>query len=169
MLRGMATAISTMTAPVAHSRPQPSRLFSLDLFRGATIAAMIVVNNQSSEAAYWPLRHAEWNGWTPTDLVFPFFLFIVGVSLVLSFEARLEQGASRATLVFHTLRRSAVLFAIGLGLEWPGIDSVRPMAHPRCASTDCGGVLRSRADHALQQKLRARWPGSRSCWWATGS
>ncbi len=112
-----------MTAPVAHSRPQPSRLFSLDLFRGATIAAMIVVNNQSSEAAYRPLRHAEWNGWTPTDLVFPFFLFIVGVSLVLSFEARLEQGASRVALVLHTLRRSAVLFAIGLGLN--GLASIQ--------------------------------------------
>src|ERR1700742_5384955 len=108
----MATVTSTMTAPVVHSRPQPSRLFSLDLFRGATIAAMIVVNNQSSEAAYWPLKHAKWNGWTPTDLVFPFFLFIVGVSLVLSFEARLERGASRGRLILSVLRRSAILFVI---------------------------------------------------------
>jgi predicted acyltransferase len=124
----MATVTSTMAAPVVHSRPQPSRLFSLDLFRGATIAAMIVVNNQSSEAAYWPLKHAKWNGWTPTDLIFPFFLFIVGVSLVFSFEARLERGASRATLVLHTLRRGAVLFAIGLGLN--GLASV-PLDHWR--------------------------------------
>ena len=124
----MATVTSTLTAPVVHSRPQPSRLFSLDLFRGATIAAMIVVNNQSSEAAYWPLKHAQWNGWTPTDLVFPFFLFIVGVSLVLSFEARLERGASRGTLVRHTLRRGAVLFAIGLGLN--GLAAV-PLDHWR--------------------------------------
>jgi predicted acyltransferase len=141
----MATAISTMTAPVAHSRPQPTRLFSLDLFRGATIAAMIVVNNQSSEAAYWPLRHAEWNGWTPTDLVFPFFLFIVGVSLVLSFAARLEQGASRATLVLHTLRRSAVLFAIGLALN--GLASIQfdqwriPGVLQRIAVAYCAAAL----------------------------
>lgn len=99
------------------SRPLRSRLVSLDLFRGATIAAMIVVNNQSSEAAYWPLRHAAWNGWTPTDLVFPFFLFIVGVSLVLSFDSRLERGVSRGRLMLSVLRRSAILFVIGLLLN----------------------------------------------------
>ena len=53
------------------------RLVSLDVFRGVTIAFMIIVNNQDEEVAYWPLKHARWNGCTPTDLVFPFFLFIV--------------------------------------------------------------------------------------------
>jgi predicted acyltransferase len=78
---------------------------------------MIVVNNQNSEAAYRPLQHSPWNGWTPTDLVFPFFLFIVGVSLVLSFQARLRRGESRRSLLLHSGRRSAILFAIGLALN----------------------------------------------------
>src|SRR5271166_80302 len=94
-----------------------TRLVSLDLFRGATIAAMILVNNPGSSAAYWPLKHAVWNGWTPTDLIFPFFLFIVGVSLVFSFASRLRRGDSRRALALHTLRRSATIFAIGLLLN----------------------------------------------------
>ena len=113
----MSTATAVAVDRVEQTRPAQERLFSLDLFRGATIAAMIVVNNQSSDDAYWPLQHARWNGWTPTDLVFPFFLFIVGVSLVFSFHSRLNRGESRRTLVLHTFRRSAVLFAIGLGLN----------------------------------------------------
>ncbi|MGA2903675.1 MAG: heparan-alpha-glucosaminide N-acetyltransferase domain-containing protein [Candidatus Korobacteraceae bacterium] len=113
----MSTATAAVVRRAEHSRPAQGRLFSLDVFRGATIAAMIVVNNQSSDAAYWPLQHASWNGWTPTDLIFPFFLFIVGVSLVFSFDSRLERGDSRRALVLHTIRRSAILFAIGLGLN----------------------------------------------------
>ncbi len=114
---GMSTATSETATLVVQCRPVQDRLFSLDLFRGATIAAMIVVNNQSSTAAYRPLRHVRWNGWTAADLVFPFFLFIVGVSLVLSFQARLERGDSRRSLILHTLRRSAILFAVGLLLN----------------------------------------------------
>jgi predicted acyltransferase len=106
---------------VIRSSPQVSapsaRLFSLDVFRGATIAAMILVNNPGNERAYAPLNHATWNGWTPTDLVFPFFLFIVGVSLTLSFRSRLERGSSGRELLLHTLRRSAILFFIGLTLN----------------------------------------------------
>lgn len=113
--------MATVTAPaigrMEPTRSSSERLFSLDLFRGITIAAMIVVNNQSSDSAYWPLQHANWNGWTPTDLIFPFFLFIVGMSLVFSSHARLERGDSRRALVLHTIRRSAVLFAIGLALN----------------------------------------------------
>jgi predicted acyltransferase len=90
------------------------RLMSLDIFRGATIAAMILVNNNGSDAAYWPLKHARWNGWTPTDLIFPFFVFIVGVSLVFSFQSRLRRGDSRHSIMLHTLKRSAILFALGL-------------------------------------------------------
>ena len=78
---------------------------------------MILVNSPGSAAAYWPLKHARWNGWTPTDLIFPFFLFIVGVSLVYSFESRLRRGDSRRALVLHTLRRSATIFVIGLLLN----------------------------------------------------
>src|SRR5580658_9433469 len=92
-----------------------SRLMSLDLFRGATIAGMILVNNAGDgNAAYWPLKHAQWNGWTPTDLVFPFFLFIVGVSMIFSFASRLKHGDSRAHLMLHVVKRAAILFAIGV-------------------------------------------------------
>jgi predicted acyltransferase len=113
----MATVTAAAIGRMENTRSSAERLFSLDLFRGITIAAMIVVNNQSSDSAYWPLQHAKWNGWTPTDLIFPFFLFIVGVSLVLSSQARLERGDSRRALVLHTIRRSAILFAIGLALN----------------------------------------------------
>lgn len=90
-----------------------TRLLSLDVFRGITIAAMILVNNSGNEeAAYWPLKHAAWNGWTPTDLIFLFFLFIVGVSLVYSTNARLLHGQSRAALCTHAVRRACVLFAL---------------------------------------------------------
>ncbi len=92
-----------------------TRLISLDVLRGITIAFMILVNNNGDERfAYWPLKHALWNGWTPTDLVFPTFLFVAGVSLVFSFESRLAKGASKGSLLLHALRRSIILFALGL-------------------------------------------------------
>jgi predicted acyltransferase len=95
-----------------------SRLLSLDLFRGATIAAMILVNNPGDESSsYWPLRHAQWNGWTPTDLIFPFFLFIVGVAMAFSFPTRLERGATRPALMRHVVGRGVALFAIGMFLN----------------------------------------------------
>ena len=91
---------------------------ALDVFRGATIAGMILVNNPGDEqTAYWPLKHANWNGWTPTDLVFPFFLFIVGVSLAFSFSSRLRRGETRAQLLSHVLRRGLILFALGVFLN----------------------------------------------------
>jgi len=98
------------------SKPS-DRLTSLDLFRGVTIAAMILVNNPGNDHAYWPLEHAEWNGWTPTDLIFPFFLFIVGVSMVFSFQSRLNRGDSRGLLLRHAFRRGVTIFAIGLALN----------------------------------------------------
>lgn len=91
------------------------RLVSLDVFRGATIAAMILVNNPGShEHVYAQLQHAAWHGWTFTDWIFPFFLFMVGISMVLSFQNRLRQETSRRQLLKHVLHRSAILFAIGL-------------------------------------------------------
>jgi predicted acyltransferase len=91
---------------------------SLDLFRGVTIAAMILVNDAGDEpSSYWPLRHSNWNGWTPTDLIFPSFLFIVGVAMAFSFDSRLERGESRGHLLKHVLWRGVVLFAIGMFLN----------------------------------------------------
>ena len=66
---------------------------------------------------YPPLLHAEWNGWTPTDLIFPFFLFIVGVAIPLALGRRLAEGVPRGALVAKILRRSAVIFALGLVLH----------------------------------------------------
>jgi predicted acyltransferase len=141
----MSASTTDLAIPAVHARPTYGRLVSLDLFRGATIAFMIVVNSQTSEQAYWPLRHATWNGWTPTDLVFPFFLFIVGVSLVLSFQSRLAQGCSRRTLILHTVRRSAVLFAIGLLLNGLGALSLQSWRIPgvlqRIAIAYCAAAL----------------------------
>jgi len=95
-----------------------SRLMSLDLLRGVTIAGMILVNNAGDEPhSYWPLKHAEWNGWTPTDLVFPFFLFMVGVAMAFSFSSRLKRGASRRELLGHVLWRGFALFALGMFLN----------------------------------------------------
>jgi predicted acyltransferase len=94
---------------------RPARLLSLDFLRGLTIAFMILVNNSGDELrAYWPLKHAPWNGFTPTDLVFPTFLFLVGISTVFSTASRLAQGATRQSLFLHVLRRSIILFLLGL-------------------------------------------------------
>ena len=107
--------MSTGPASVTAAAPLPRRLVSVDLVRGLTLAFMILVNDNGDEqAAYWPLRHAAWSGLTPTDLVFPTFLLLVGLSIVLSTRKRLEGGASRAMLLLHVLRRAAILFLLGL-------------------------------------------------------
>jgi predicted acyltransferase len=98
--------------------PAPTRLASLDIFRGATIAGMILVNNPGDfKNTYAPLLHAEWHGWTPTDLVFPFFLWIMGVAMVYSFAARREKGEPPEKLAMHVARRAGILFALGLLLN----------------------------------------------------
>ena len=75
------------------------RLVSLDAFRGITIAGMILVNNPGSWSyLYGPLGHAKWHGWTPTDLIFPFFLFIIGVAMSFSLFQPLEDSAARKQL-----------------------------------------------------------------------
>ena len=94
------------------------RLVSLDVFRGITIAGMVLVNNPGTwSSIYWPLQHAEWHGWTPTDLVFPFFLFIVGVSITLAFARRVEEGTVRRDLYLKVIKRSAIIFGLGLFLN----------------------------------------------------
>jgi predicted acyltransferase len=95
-----------------------SRLDSVDVLRGATIAGMIVVNDPGTwSAVYPPLLHAEWNGWTYTDTIFPFFLFIVGVSMALSFGRRRTTGTSTGALYGHLARRAAALVGLGLALN----------------------------------------------------
>ncbi len=97
---------------------QQSRLLSLDAFRGATIAGMILVNNPGSWSAIYPqLAHAKWSGWTFTDWIFPFFLFIVGVAMVYSFAKRKETGANKADLYKQIFKRSLKIFALGLFLN----------------------------------------------------
>ena len=97
---------------------RPRRLVSIDVFRGMTVMGMILVNNPGDWGhVYAPLLHAAWHGWTPTDLVFPFFLFIVGTAIVLALGRRVEAGAPRGQLVSKIVRRSAVLFALGLFLS----------------------------------------------------
>ena len=96
----------------------PGRLLSLDVFRGITVAAMVLVNNPGTwRAVYPPLRHAEWHGWTPTDLIFPFFLFIVGVAIPLALGRRLTAGQARVEVVAKILRRSVIIFGFGLLLH----------------------------------------------------
>ena len=95
--------------------PATERLLALDVFRGITIAGMLLVNHPGSwSAIYAPLRHAEWHGWTPTDLIFPFFLFIVGVTTHLSLESRRTRGATDGQLVAQILRRGALIILFGL-------------------------------------------------------
>jgi len=102
----------------AVDKDRPNRLISLDVFRGLTIAAMILVNDPGSWGhVYAPLRHAEWRGWTLADLVFPFFLFIVGVSVAVSFGRRLEAGEGKRPLYIKVIRRALILFALGLLLN----------------------------------------------------
>jgi predicted acyltransferase len=110
--------IAPAVADPAPAGPRPARLLSLDVFRGATIALMILVNDAGDWGkTYAPLLHAEWHGWTPTDLVFPFFLFIVGVSIAVSLGAR-RDAAPRGALERKVWRRAAILFLLGLALIW---------------------------------------------------
>jgi len=119
----MAERVATPSALATMAAPSRRRLESLDAFRGLAVAGMVLVNNPGDwSQVYWPLDHAKWNGWTPTDLIFPFFLFIVGVSITFS----------RRTGVAAAARRALVLLGIGLFMyayptfdfatsRWPGV------------------------------------------------
>src|SRR5713101_6374828 len=98
--------------------PPRERLMSLDAFRGIAIAGMILVNNPGSwDHILPPLRHAAWHGWTLADLVFPFFLFIVGVSMSFSFSRRVGQDRSVKRVYVQIVRRTLILFFLGLLLN----------------------------------------------------
>ncbi len=110
-----------MTAPVlptierTAAVPKVHRWLSVDVLRGLTIGFMIMVNNNGGgNDAYWAMKHTDWNGFTPTDLVFPTFLFLVGISTVFSTQARLAKGDTKSSLLFHTIRRAITLFLLGL-------------------------------------------------------
>ena len=93
------------------------RMLSLDALRGLTIAFMIMVNNPGGPGAWREMDHSPWNGMTATDLVFPGFLFIVGITTVFSVEARLARGATRAQLARHIVQRAAILFGLGIAIH----------------------------------------------------
>ena len=98
--------------------PPPSRLISLDAFRGFTIAGMVLVNNPGDWGnLYSQLAHAEWNGWTFTDWIFPFFLFICGVSMAFSLGRRAEAGDNKQKLLIQLFKRAAIIFLIGFLLN----------------------------------------------------
>lgn len=106
-----------MQATEQSSKAKGSRLISLDAFRGITIMGMILVNNPGSwEHIYPPLRHAAWHGCTFTDLIFPFFLFIVGVAMAFSLNRRKEQGDRLPQLATQIIKRTLILFLLGIFL-----------------------------------------------------
>lgn len=103
----------TTSEPTASTETQ--RLTSIDVFRGLMVAGMIIVDNPGSDdLAYSPTKHADWNDWTSADFIFPSFLFLVGVSMVFSFHARVTRGESRAHILRHAIVRSLILIAVGL-------------------------------------------------------
>jgi predicted acyltransferase len=116
-----------MTSPsraASASAAATPRLQSIDVLRGATIAAMILVNGQfSPEDSYRQLAHAAWNGWTFADTIFPCFLFIVGVSFTLSTASRMARGEDRPRLLGHALRRSLLIFVCGVVIDYVRVPS----------------------------------------------
>lgn len=139
-----------------------ARIVSLDVFRGLTIAAMILVNNPGSWSnVYGPLRHAEWHGCMPADLVFPFFLFIVGAAVAISFGRKLETGVEQSFLLKKIIRRTLILFALGLFLNGIPFFELSTLRIP--------GVLQRIAVCYLVTAvifLKSAWKGRLA--WATG-
>lgn len=130
-----------------------TRLLSVDALRGLTVAAMVLVNNPGTwRAVYPPLRHADWHGWTLTDLVFPFFVFIVGVAIPLAIGPKLESAGRRA-VALRVVRRALVIFALGIilnGFPWFAWATLR-----------IPGVLQRIAVCYLVAALIYLWTGTR--------
>ena len=114
----MQSSVSTRSASTQRTEAVSGRLLSLDFFRGLTVAAMVLVNNPGDWAhIYAPLEHAPWNGWTPTDLIFPFFLFIIGVSITFALEVG-RGGEGQMGVIGKIVKRSVTLFFLGLFLNF---------------------------------------------------
>ncbi|MGB5938241.1 MAG: DUF5009 domain-containing protein [Rhodanobacter sp.] len=135
------------------------RLASLDALRGCTVAAMLLVNDAGDWAhVYWPLEHAAWHGCTPTDLVFPFFLFVVGVSVALAILPRLEQGAAPSALTRAALWRALRILTLGVAINllaawWLPLAHLRfPGVLQRIALCFAGVAL-----FAIHTKARTQW------------
>ena len=130
------TRIEPLVPAIEAGRPAlaeaTERIVSLDVFRGLTIAAMILVNNPGDwHHVYSPLAHAEWNGWTLADLVFPFFLFIVGVAIPLALGEAKSRSGSGASPLSRIVRRSAILVGLGLLLNvFTGFESLAMLRIP---------------------------------------
>jgi len=129
--RGSSQRYDATTSAVAPLAPKRERLLSLDVFRGLTVAGMLLVNDPGTWSAIFPpLEHAEWNGWTPTDLIFPFFLFIVGITTHLSLSARRGRGDDDSAMVKQILRRGLIIYLLGFAMamfpfyQWGNIDTI---------------------------------------------
>lgn len=160
-------ATRTRTAPLldpallAAPAPTGQRLVSLDVFRGMTIAGMLLVNNPGTWGAiYPPLAHASWHGWTPTDLIFPFFLFIVGVTTHLSLSARRARGDDDAALRRQVIRRGAIIILLGLLLAsfpWTPLTRITGIRIPgvlqRIGIAYIGGALLTLRTNVKQQVI----------------
>ncbi|WP_255412910.1 acyltransferase family protein [Dyella sp. C9] len=135
------------------------RLASVDALRGCTVALMLLVNDPGDwDHVYWPLEHAEWNGCTPTDLVFPFFLFVVGVSIALAIGPRVEQGADKGSLMRGALKRALRIVLLGVAinvLAW----LVMPGAHLRFPGVlqRIGLCFAGAAAFAIYTRARLQW------------
>jgi predicted acyltransferase len=134
--RGSSERYDATTSTVAPLAPKRERLLSLDVFRGMTVAGMLLVNDPGTWSAIFPpLEHAEWNGWTPTDLIFPFFLFIVGITTHLSLSARRARGDNDSAIVKQILRRGLIIYLLGFAMamfpfyQWGDISAI-PNATP---------------------------------------
>jgi len=129
-----ATVASTQVAEARPTAPPRERLISLDVFRGLTIAGMLLVNDPGTwSAIYPPLEHAAWNGWTPTDLIFPFFLFIAGVTTHLSLTARRARGDDEGAIRRQIIKRGLLIFLLGFlvnGFPYFTWGDVTGIAHP---------------------------------------
>ncbi|MDQ6689197.1 MAG: DUF5009 domain-containing protein [Gemmatimonadota bacterium] len=129
--RASSERYNATTSTVAPPAPKRERLLSLDVFRGMTVAGMLLVNDPGTWSAIFPpLEHAEWNGWTPTDLIFPFFLFIVGITTHLSLSARRARGDADSAIVRQILRRGIIIYLLGFAMalfpfyQWGTIDAI---------------------------------------------